>query len=468
MTYDEVLRHFEVKRKNGDSAQCICPAHHDKEASLTISRDKDRTLVHCHAGCRTEDILHSVDLKMQDLFENPSEKPDWKQYVEKREGKKVEDVYHYVDFSGAYTFTRLRLSGKKFLYGFLEDDRFIYGLRGKKRKDFPAVFCESLSAFKEAIRNGQTVYYCEGEKDVRTMISHGFQAITCGASGDWISDCSVLFSEADVVVLADNDPPGRRSATLVCADIEKAAKSVRVIVPMPNLDHGDVSDFFQDHSTEEFQELLKTGGQKEVEDFRDRFHLFTSTGKIKGAFDFEIFSYLKKKIDMLVLGGTVYLYDSGVFSPDVGGAKLKTEIRKLIYPEFIKAPTLKRIYDLFVSDEELQVTSEQLNDFPVEWINFQNGFYNPIEKTFIPHDPKYKAINQIPHNYDPDASCDGLSTFTWLKSAFSDPDDLEMLFQFAGLCLTTDTRQQKFLILHGSGGSGKSTLIKLIEKNGWN
>ena len=38
MTYDEVLSRFKVKRSYRDKAQCICPSHNDKEASLTISK----------------------------------------------------------------------------------------------------------------------------------------------------------------------------------------------------------------------------------------------------------------------------------------------------------------------------------------------------------------------------------------------------------------------------------------------
>ena len=38
-----------------------------------------------------------------------------------------------------------------------------------------------------------------------------------------------------------------------------------------------------------------------------------------------------------------------------------------------------------------------------------------------------------------------------------------MLLEYCGYCLTRDTRMQKFLILVGSGGSGKSTLIRLLE-----
>ena len=38
-----------------------------------------------------------------------------------------------------------------------------------------------------------------------------------------------------------------------------------------------------------------------------------------------------------------------------------------------------------------------------------------------------------------------------------------MLLEYAGLCLTTDTSQQRFLTLCGLGGTGKSVLIRLLE-----
>ena len=47
---------------------------------------------------------------------------------------------------------------------------------------------------------------------MKTVESHGLTAITCGASGDWVSGCATLFKGADVVILADNDDPGRKSA----------------------------------------------------------------------------------------------------------------------------------------------------------------------------------------------------------------------------------------------------------------
>ena len=138
-------------------------------------------------------------------------------------------------------------------------------------------------------------------------------------------------------------------------------------------------------------------------------------------------------------------------------------IRNLIYPQFRKAPTVRRIYELFVKAAELQITTEDLNKYPAYWINFQNGFYDPIQHELVPHDPKYLAVNQVAHSYDPDADPEGQHVRKWLEG-IANPDDLEMLLQYAGYCMTRDTRQQKFLILRGSGGTGKSTLIRLIEE----
>ena len=69
MTFEEILSRFDVDKRRGDSAQCHCPAHADREASLTISRGIKGTVVCCHAKCSTESILSAVGLKMRDLFD---------------------------------------------------------------------------------------------------------------------------------------------------------------------------------------------------------------------------------------------------------------------------------------------------------------------------------------------------------------------------------------------------------------
>ena len=449
MTYNEILSHFTVKRRSQDKAQCICPCHNDKEASLTISKGEKGIVLHCHANCDTSDILSAVGLSMKDLFEDsPLQTVDrWKAYVEGREKRKIEDIYNYVDLNGAYAFTRLRLSGKKFIYGIMDGDRFNYGLKGKSRKSIPSVFCDSLQGLRNAISNGETVFYCEGEKDVKTIVSKGLTGVTCGASGDWSSACSKLFEGADVVILQDNDKSGAESARKIEHDLKDVTKSVRIIVPTPEIEKGDISDFFRDHTVEDLEALLREAPRETPDvdylDLDQFHHINEQTGKPKGVFDLAIRQYLKSVQDILVLGGTPYIYSNGAFRPDYSGAELKSMIEGLIYPEFVKSTTIKRVYDLFISDKELQVRAEDLNNYPVEWINFKNGFYDPVTKKIIPHDPKYRATNQIPHSYDPNGHLKGTTVQDWLMFICDTSEDISMLTEFSGLCLTRDTRQQK-------------------------
>ena len=195
----------------------------------------------------------------------------------------------------------------------------------------------------------------------------------------------------------------------------------------------------------------------------DRFHIVDGKGHIKGVHDWNIFQFITKEHDLFVLGGVPYLYDGGVYLPDENGAKLKTLIRACIDPEYIKSTTIKRVYDLFIGAAELQAKYDDLNQYPAHWINFRNGFFDPVARVMIPHDPKYRCVNQIPHRYDPGGDPQGDAVEEWMRFIVPDQDDREMLLEFVGYSMTRDVRQQKFMILNGEGGTGKSTVIRMIE-----
>lgn len=252
---------------------------------------------------------------------------------------------------------------------------------------------------------------------------------------------------------------------------DKHWKDLRKLLDGDNYHDGSHQEQ-DDHHIEDGYQQRKANKQTEAEEREvnedqmdlDRFHLKNDKGKATGAYDFEIHRYLKEEHHIFILGGIPYIYGDGAYRPDLSGARLKTMIRKLIYPQFVRSTTIKRIYDLFIADAELQRSFEDLNQYPAEWICFHNGFFDPISKQIVPHDPKYLAINQTPYDFDPEAEPEGEKIRKWLDFITEDPEDREMLLQYAGYCLTRDTRQQKFLILRGEGGSGKSTVINLIEQ----
>ena len=47
-----------------------CPAHQDNSPSLAITEAYDRLLIHCFAGCETEDVMTAMGLSLADLFYN--------------------------------------------------------------------------------------------------------------------------------------------------------------------------------------------------------------------------------------------------------------------------------------------------------------------------------------------------------------------------------------------------------------
>lgn len=224
---------------------------------------------------------------------------------------------------------------------------------------------------------------------------------------------------------------------------------------------GDIFDLYDQHATQEENEIMNSCNQEIMN--LDEFHILDAKGRIRGVFDWAIFQHITKEQSLFVLGGVPYIYDGGVYLPDENGSRLKTLIRACIYPEYIKSTTIKRVYDLFIGAAELQAKYDDLNQYPAHWINFRNGFFDPVARVMIPHDPKYKAMNQIPHCYNPGGDPRGDAVEEWLRFIVPDQDDREMLLEFAGYSMTRDVRQQKFLILNGEGGTGKSTVIRMIE-----
>ena len=64
-----VLSRLNGHRKQGNGYIGRCPAHEDKEASLSIAQGEDgRVLIKCFAGCGAKEIVGALGLKLKDLF----------------------------------------------------------------------------------------------------------------------------------------------------------------------------------------------------------------------------------------------------------------------------------------------------------------------------------------------------------------------------------------------------------------
>ena len=81
---------------------------------------------------------------------------------------------------------------------------------------------------------------------------------------------------------------------------------------------------------------------------------------------------------------------------------MKYRIQKLIYRDQIQSGVIKRIYNLLITQPKVHREAYELNKQPVRWINFKNGYYDPITGEMLEHNPDYLTINQIPFPYYPE------------------------------------------------------------------
>jgi len=110
----------------------------------------------------------------------------------------------------------------------------------------------------EAIANGYFVVIVEGEAKADLLWSWNVPA-TCNAmgAGKWRSEHSEFLHGADVVVLPDNDEPGRDHADVVAAWLQGIAKSVRLL-ELPGLEpKQDIADWAkQGGGVEQLHDLI--------------------------------------------------------------------------------------------------------------------------------------------------------------------------------------------------------------------
>lgn len=155
--------------------------------------------------------------------------------------------YDYADENGELLFQVVRMDPKDFRQRAPDGQGgWTWSTKGVRR------ILYHLSAMLDAVKAGRTVYVVEGEKSVHAVEGLGLPA-TCspGGAGKWRMADQGALRGADLVILPDNDDPGRKHAQQVEKALTGIARSVRVLT-LPDLpDKGDVADWIAAGGTAE-------------------------------------------------------------------------------------------------------------------------------------------------------------------------------------------------------------------------
>jgi hypothetical protein len=228
MTIPEFLSLLPSAKKNGVGWKAKCPAHDDREPSLSINEGTDgRVLLKCFAGCSTDSICVALNVRTSDLF------------PEREMPSRIVATYDYQDADGKLLFQVVRFEPKDFRQrrpDTTAPDGWIWSTKAVEKILF------RLPEITRAIQRGLPIFLCEGEKDVLEMVKRGFSA-TCnpGGAGKWQDSFSETLRGADVIIIADKDKAGREHSQLVASKLCGIAKSVRII-ELPDVNGRAVKD----------------------------------------------------------------------------------------------------------------------------------------------------------------------------------------------------------------------------------
>ena len=126
------------------------------------------------------------------------------------------------------------------------------------------------------------------------------------------------------------------------------------------------------------------------------------------------------------------------------------------HPVGFRTSYLKNTFSIMQGADLLPLPEQQTDKIP-----FKNGLLDMATKTLEPITKNNAQVWVIEYDYHENSNC--AFFLWWLNSAVDNDAGLVLLIRaFINACLTGRTDLQKFLHLLGAGGTGKSTLIRLL------
>ncbi|MBF6138278.1 toprim domain-containing protein [Nocardia otitidiscaviarum] len=253
-------------RPAGAWTRYCCPAHeadgrhHRPSLGVKYDDTAQRTVVRCFAGCDNELVLDKLGLAVRDMFDRRPD-PTTRGRAPRARARRVTAADRAIDAAGLPLSKPKPDLGKQVspwtttaTYPYAREDGTVAGevvrhearFTGGRDKRFhqrawnpesgwadtgfdPIPF--QLPRVLEAVREGRTVYICEGEKDVLAAESANLVATTnAGGAGAWKPEHAAWLRGArTVVIVADRDAPGYRRAEKVAASLSGLVERVRVV-----------------------------------------------------------------------------------------------------------------------------------------------------------------------------------------------------------------------------------------------
>lgn len=227
--YQEAIQEFKAS-DDGSRATGKCPFHDDKHASFSV--ELKRGFWKCHAGCGQGNLV------------------TFRKRAGVDKGNGIVATYDYHDEGGNLLYQVVRLQPKSFRARRKNADGDWTWTMGSTRK--------VLYKLPNVLVEPDPVVVVEGEKDADNLRKAGANSTTCPfGAGKWDKAYAQLIAGRTVVVIADNDEPGRLHMLQVARSCFDAGCKVKVIAKIDGVaDKGDVSDWITTHQGAPITDLI--------------------------------------------------------------------------------------------------------------------------------------------------------------------------------------------------------------------
>ena len=165
--------------------------------------------------------------------------------------------------------------------------------------------------------------------------------------------------------------------------------------------------------------------------------------------------------DLMVRGGVFY----AVWNPDVGlWSTSAFDLRRLVDND------IKTIVDEFKAKDDLVQARYMINDSSNSWARFQKyvrllpDIYQPLDATLAFANTVVTKQDRVSSRMSYSLETGDTPAFDMLFKTLYDADNLQKIMWGIGSILAGESQNiQKFYVLYGLPGTGKSTLLNLIE-----
>ncbi len=400
--------------------------------------------------------------------------------------KKIVTLYDYRDAGGKLLHQTVRYEPKDFRQRRPSHEGELVGKTKARRDDAGVWWMWTLQDIEPVLYRlpellaadpALPVFLVEGEKDADTLAGLGLVTTTVPmGAGKWRDSYTDALRDRRVIVLCDNDESGRKHGETVCLHLHEVANvgmlSMKDVWPdCP--EKGDVTDWVAAQSADgeheaTWKEIILSWAPRAKLPPHIRYQpavgYTPSTGNAK-LLQVILAQLLAAEHRLKFSSERFWEYDHGTWCETA-----QLVANQYIHDAMLGVPDLadlttdanvRSVLALMKTEAARGITQDTFDTHDRNLVNVQNGMLNVQSGELLPHAPEYYSTAQLPVDYVPAATCP--LWLEWLEQTQPQEDIRNQIQEIFGYVAVPGNDYQKFFVLFGEGGSGKSTVLETLR-----